>query len=237
MNLVISDQDVRDYLELNSPGSASKYTTATIGSNILAAQSTLEKATHRFFADHSEFLTTPWAATTLLRAQVAIPAFRSFTTVTWGGTTQTVGLPGATSGASCWAIPDAQQTGVYTALQFRAWRVDNDGPWWLADRLWWDKMLDSPFFPGNWGGGYAYTSMPLDLQISGAAGYAAGTEPPAFLHAVKVLASFYTMRPASILADVAITPQGGVLNYSQLPAEVRDFVAGWAAGEQAVSVG
>ena len=42
---------------------------------------------------------------------------------------------------------------------------------WLADRGWWDKALDSPFYPGNWGGGYAWTSMPDDLVITGDAGF------------------------------------------------------------------
>ena len=115
--------------------------------------------------------------------------------------------------------------------------ADGSRPWWLADAGWFDKAMDSPYYPGNYGGGYAYTSMPNDLQIVGQAGYASGSEPDAWLHAVKVLAGYYTMRPSSILADSAITPQGGVLTYSQMPAEVRDFVGSWRAGQEAASVG
>ncbi len=151
----------------------------------------------------------------MLQAQIPIPGFRAFTSVTWGGSSLVVGFA-AGDQASCWAIPDPLNTGTYVALQFRAWRADSDRPWWLADRNWWDKALDSPYYPGNWGGGYAWTSMPDDLVIVGDVGYNSslpvdeGGYPSAFLHCIKVLASFYTMRPASILADVAITPSGAV---------------------------
>lgn len=241
MSLVVTTGQVRDYLELNSPGSSSKYSDDTIGSNISAAQSRLEKETHRFMVDRTGWT---WATTTMLRAQVPIPAFRSFTSVTWGGSALTVGIPGdGNTGPSAWALADEINSGVYTALQFRAWRVDSQMPWWLADSKWYDKALDSPFFPGNYGGGYAWTSMPNDLIIVGDAGWDStlpvdsfGGYPSHFLHAVKVLASFFTMRPASILADVAITPQGGVLNYTRDAPEVAQFIADYKIGSQAVSM-
>lgn len=233
--LAVSTQAVRDYLELNQTPSSSRYTDATIGSNIRSAQWYLEHKTGRFFLDRPA---TTWTipGATLLRAQVALPGFRAFTAVQWGGSALTVGFA-AGDNASCWAIPDLLNTGVYTALQFRAWRVDSDPHSYWADRNWWDKLLDSPYYPGNWGGGYAWTSMPDDLVITGDGGYLQGGEPDIFLHAVKVLAGFYTMRPASILADVAITPAGGVLNYSRMPAEVVEFVADWKiGGDQVVSM-
>ena len=225
-DMIVQPSDVRDYLELNSPGSSSKYSDATIGSNILTAQSDLEQASGRFLCDHPGIT---WKVTTMLAAQVPLPGFRSFTSITWGGAT-------LTEGSNVWGIPDAMQTGVCVALQFRAWRADNDHPWWLADPLWFDKAMDSPFYPGNMGGGYAYTSMPNDLVIVGDGGPAPGNAPYSFRHAVKVLAAFFTMRPASILADVAITPGGGVLNYTDLPAEVKNFLRVWTIGRQAVSV-
>ena len=173
--LIISAQDVRDYLDLNSPGTQSSYSDATIGSNIRSALYYLEHKTGRFLYDRPA---TTWVipGATMIRAQVAIPGFRAFTSVTWGGSSLTVGFTAGTS-ASCWAIPDQLNTGEYVALQFRAWRADSDRPWWLADQRWWDKALDSPFYPGNWGGGYAWTSMPDDLVIVGDGGYAAGSEP------------------------------------------------------------
>jgi hypothetical protein len=231
---IVSDSDVRDYLELNTPASSSKYSAARIGSNILAAQEWLEHQTGRYFTDRPGVTWTIPGAT-MLRAQVPIPGFRTFTSCQWGGSIIQVSTT-LGSGAA-WAIPDVLNTGVYVALQFRAWRADSDRPWYLADSNWWDKLLDNPFYPGNWGGGYAWTSMPDDLVITGDAGYVNGSEPYALRQAVLVLASFYTMRPASILADVAITPSGGVLTYSQMPAEVRSFVADWKiGGEQVVSM-
>jgi hypothetical protein len=47
-----------------------------------------------------------------------------------------------------------------------------------------------------------------------------------------VLAAFYTKRPASVLADVAITPDGTALSYAQLPVEVRGFIDRWLGGSQ-----
>lgn len=239
MNLIVTSQDVRDYLELNSPGTTSKYSDATINSNIRAAQSYLEAECRRYFYDHPG---VTWATTTMIEAQVPIPGFRTFTTVTFGSTVLSVGIPGdGNASPSAWAIQEAAggiDTPLYTALQFRPWRSDSGGrPWYYADSQWWDKALDSPFYPGNLGGGYSISSMPNDLVIVGDGGYAANTEPYLLRHVIKVLAGFYTMRPASILADVAITPAGGVLTYSQLPAEVVEFVADNRIGRMVMTAG
>ncbi len=240
MNLIVTSQQVRDYLQLNSPGSSSRYSDQTIGSNIRAAQSYLERECHRYFYDHPG---VTWATTTLLMAQVDIPGFRTFTSVTWGGTTLSVAIPGdGNTSPSAWGLLEPSEgvgdaARLVTALQFRPWRVDSDRPWYYADRYWWDKALDSPFFPGNWGGGYAWTSMPNDLVIVGDGGYAAETEPEAVKHVVKVLSAWYTERPASVMSNMAVTPSGGNLEYSALPPEVLEFVADWKQGRQAVSVG
>jgi hypothetical protein len=233
MAMVVTPTQVRDYMSLNTPPSSSRYSDETIGSNIRAAQSKLEFETHRKLVDVSDFV---YRTTTMIRAQVPIPGFRTFDTVTWGGATMSVGFSSTDPNTSCWAIPDDLMSGTYVALQFRAWRADSDAPWWLSDPLWYDKLLDSPFFPGNRGGGYAWTSMPNDLYIKGSAGWAPGEEPDTFLQAVKVLSAFYTERPGSILADVAITPSGAVQQYSQLPPEARDFIADFKIGLQVASV-
>ena len=239
MNYIVTPAQVREYLELNSPGSSSRYSDATIGSNIMSAQEYLEHVTHRWYAQRDS---VTWATTTMLQAQVALPGFRTITSCTWGGSTLSVAVPGdGNSSPSAWGLLEPHQVPnpLVVALQFRPWRADNDGgvPWWYADAGWWDKGLDSPFYPGNRGGGYAWTSMPNDLVIVGDGGYLAGTEPYLVRHVVKVLASWYTMRPASILADQMLTPAGAVVDYSTLPPEVRDFIADWSQGTQVVSVG
>lgn len=240
MNYIVTADQVRAYLELNTPGSTSRYSDETLGSNIRAAQSYLESECNRWFYDHPG---VTWAKTTLLQAQVDLPGFRTFTSVTWGTTIMNVCIPGdGQTSCSAWGlwepqggIEDGHQ--LVVGLQFRPWRVDNDRPWYYADPNWWDKMLDSPFYPGNWGGGYAWTSMPNDLVIVGDGGYAPGHEPETVKQTVKVLASFYTMRPASIMGNLAATPGGAGIPYDMLPPEVQEFIADWRIGQQVASVG
>ena len=238
MNYIVTPAQVRDYLDLNSPGSSSRYSDETIGSNIRSAQSDLEFVCRRFFYDHPAIT---WATTTMLQAQVALPGFRTITTATWGGSLLSVAVPGdGNTSPSAWGLweqtPGSNDNPLIVGLQFRAWRVDNDMPWYFADRLWWDKALDSPFYPGNYGGGYAWTSMPNDLVIVGDGGYAAGTEPEAVKDVVKVFAAWKTIRPSGLLGNIAITPDGGSTDYSSLPPEVRNFVADWRLGQQVASM-
>lgn len=238
MNYIVTPGQVRAYLELNSPGSSSRYSDETIGSNIRAAQSDLESACRRFFYDHPA---VTWATTTMLQAQVALPGFRTITTATWGGSLLSVAVPGdGNTSPSAWGLweqtPGSNDNPLIVGLQFRAWRVDNDMPWYYADRLWWDKALDSPFYPGNYGGGYAWTSMPNDLVIVGDGGYSPGTEPEAVMDAVKIYAAWKTMRPSGLLGGIAVTPDGNTTDYSALPPEVRTFVADWRLGQQVASM-
>jgi hypothetical protein len=237
VNYIVNPQDVRDYLKLEPTGD-SRYSDAMLYTHILGATAFLEKECRRFLADRTFTYPTdiPWVGTTMLAAEVPIPGFRSFSKVTWGGSDLTVALPGTLSGG-CWAIPDNLSSGVYTALQFRAWRTSDNPEWWRAHSDWWDRGYDSPFFPGNLGGGFAWTSIPNDLTIYGQAGWASGSEPEAYRHALLMLSAFYTKRATSVLADVAITPNGGVIKYSRMPDEVRGFIDDWKIGEQAVSVG
>ena len=239
MDYLVTPEQVREYLVLNNPGSTSRYSDQTIGSNILAAQSYLESECHRWFGNR---VGVTWATTTMLQAQVSIPGFRRFDSAIWGGSELSIAIPGdGNTSPSAWGLweqsPGVLDERLVVALQFRAWRVDNDRPWYYVDKGWFDKMLDSPFFPGNWGGGYAWTSMPNDLVITGDGGYTPGNVPWAVLQAVKVLACWYTMRPASLMGNMAMTPGGGSIEYGQLPPEVYEFIADWKIGRQVASVG
>ena len=198
--MLVDATAVRDYMALNQTEETSQYSDATIGSNIRSAQSFLERESHRYLAPRTFTSDAPWKTTTMLRAQVPIGGFRTFSSVSFGGST-------LVENQSFWAIPDPMQTGIYVAMQFRAFRADASGkPWWMADSQWFDKALDSPFYPGNYGGGYFYSSMPNDLLIAGEAGFdpsleqgTPGAVPDDVMHAVLVLASFYTVRPAAFL--------------------------------------
>lgn len=239
MNMLIDVQSVRDYMLLNPVASTSQYTDQTISSNIRTATGTLERACNRYFAPRSFTAQNPWKWTTMLAPIVPLPGFRSTSVITWSNS---IVIPDQ----SCWLLPDAMQTGVFTSIQFRPLRTDlNGAPWYLADPQWYDKALDSPFYPGNYGGGVAYTSMPNDLTIVGEAGYdptlAPGTYgcvPDDVSGAVKVMASWITMRPASVLTNVATTPAGAQQPYSSFPPEVQTFIRDWSLdGHMMVSVG
>lgn len=174
---------------------------------------------------------------------MAIPGFRTLTSVTWGNVTLDVCVPGdGNTSCSAWGLWEnsvglVDGTRLVIAIQFRPWRVDNDRPWYMVDRNWWDKSLDSPFFPGNWGGGYAWTSMPNDLVIVGDGGYAAGSEPADLKQAVKELASWFTMKPAGLFAGFANTPGGDSIPYNEFPPFVVEFIMDNKIGQQVASVG
>ena len=228
MTLTVSAAQVRAYLSLEAgnPTNSPSKSTEQIESNILAAQEVLERATMRWFVNRPA---TTYTATTMLRAIVPVPGFRAFTSVSAYGSALVVNQ-------AVWPLPDAQNSGIYTALQFRPFRGDLH-EWWIANPQWWDAALDNPFYPGNYGGGYAWTSMPNDMVVVGDGGYAPGSEPFSWLLAVKQLAAFYTLQPAALLAATIVTSQGGVISYADLPDTVVNFINSWRTGQQAVSVG
>jgi hypothetical protein len=211
--LPILDTDVRAYL--NAEGTTGTYTSATINSNIRAAASLLQRQTMRQIAEQNavtKYFTTEG------RAYITIPDIRTVTSVAL----QSSAL---VANQSYYLIPDSQQSGVYTGIQFRAFGSDS----YLSNPEWFDRNLDQQWYRyGN------VSSVPNDLAITGNWGWS--PYPNEFLHACKVLAAFYTKRPASVLADVAVTPDGTALSYSQLPVEVRGFIESWQAGSQLVVV-
>src|SRR6267142_335087 len=145
-----------------------------------------------------------------------MPAVCTASSVMWQGAVQTAGIPGQGSGYML--LPDAQQTGVYTSISFRPRRTPDAGDWWLSlgsgDKSWFDTGADNPYDPRNYGGGYVFTSTELDTILVGDWGYAPGTEPGGFIHALGVLSGFMAMRPTALLADSVITPAGGVMSYA-----------------------
>lgn len=238
MNFIVTPGQLREYLALNAAASSS-YSDDTLTSNIFASQGFLERECHRFWYDHPG---VTWATTTMLQAQVPIPGFRSFDSITWGGATMTIATPAVqTPNPSVWGLMEpspGNDNPLVIALQFRPWRTDPSGaPWYWADSLWWDKGLDSPFYPGNYGGGFAWTSMPNDLIVIGDGGYAAGTEPWELKTAVLQLAAFLTQTPGGLFSTATLTPQGGSMEYTELPPFVARFIAVNRMGKQAVSVG
>lgn len=207
----VSASSVRAYLGLNDPNATdSKYSDGTIGSNIRAASWTLERATGRIFGDKTATL----LFTTNGGAYVTIPGLRTATAVALQSAT-------LTANTSYWLIPDAQQSGIYTGAQIRAFGAS--GSSYLSNPEWFDRNLDSPKY------GYRYSSLPNDLSITGSWGYVDPVPEP-ILHATKVLAAYYTKRPDAILSGSLVTPDGNFVNLSQLPVEVVSFVTEWRVG-------
>lgn len=220
MSVFILAAQVREYLELNATASSSKYTDATIGSNIRAATYALEKATHRRLGPTTETL----KFTTNGAAYLTIPGLRTASAVT-------LSSAALVADTSYWLIPDAQQTGVYTGIQFRAFGTGRQGgSSYLSFPDWFDTNRDSPWHPGNRGGP---TSQPNDLSIAGTWGYVDdSTMPEAVRHATKVLAAYYTKRPDAILSGALAMPDGGMVDLSNLPIEVQQFIREWDVGSQ-----
>lgn len=219
--MFVSVQEVRDYLSLNAPGTDSKYSDATISSNIRSAGWTLEQACGRYFGQQT--LTLKFS--TDGRAQMAIPGLATPTTVTLQGTT-------LVQDTTYWLLPDDQQTGVFTGIQFRAFRRPGTSrEWYKGNPEWFDRDLDSPWYPGNYGLG---GTLPNDLIITGTWGYA--TIPDPVLLATKALAAWYTLRPDALLSGFRFTPDGNAFDLSKYPAEVFQFINDWKGGEQAVLV-
>lgn len=226
VDLGVSEQAVRDYLTLNVD-STSRYTDATIGSNIRAAAEFIERATNRYFANR---LAMTYLVTTEGAAGVTLPGLRTATTVTLGGTVLAAGDDGYH------LLPDAFQTGVYIGMQFRPYGTRYDGPAYLGRSDWFDRNLDSPKWPGNWGS--AGGSLPNDLSILGDWGYTDALMPEAARQANKVLAAYFTIRPQALLSGASISPDGSAFDLSDFPPEFRRFVDLWRlGGRRIVTVG
>lgn len=224
MPAFIAASAVRDYLELIATPSSSKYTDATIGSNIRAASDLLTRATGRQWEAQTG-VTKKF--TTEGRASITLPGLRTTSGVTLQGTA-------LTADSTYYLIPDAAQTGLYTGIQFRAFGNRS----YLSNPEWFDRNLDHPRYRyyNDWG------SLPNDLSIAGDWGLLAADYPELLLHATKVLAGWFTKRPDSLLANVSVTPDGAIFNFSAMPPEVADPLMGFVSlyklsPAQVVSVG
>jgi hypothetical protein len=240
---IVTPAQIRQELKLDPEGTggtiaaSGQYADSIIGPYILDAIASLQTTCARMFVN------TPgltWIQTSQGVALLPLPGFRTVSSQTYQGATQAAAVPGTGVGGYA-LLPDAQQTGVYTGIQFRPFRIQGSGPWWLSlggdTSNWFDTGADNPYDPRNYGGGYISTSVPNDTVTIGDAGYEPGFEPGNVVHAVEVLSSWYVMRPPALLADSVITPAGGIVSYSQMPPEVQDFVRTMRVGRQVVSVG
>jgi hypothetical protein len=115
-------------------------------------------------------------------------------------------------------------SGVYTAVDLPQYRDRTD---YRTYSDWFDKGYDSPL-----GRARLYNPLPNDLSIAG--DWGPTSYPPEFSFATMVLAAWMTKRPDAVLANVLQTPEGNIMDLSQMPPEVKGFIADWKLEVDAV---
>lgn len=205
---------VREVLDLNSAAS-SKYSSQLIGSNIRSASTLLERLTHRILRDEPDL---QLKFTTNGSARVVIPGLRTATSISLNS-----GV--LVADASYHLIPDENQTGLYTAVQFRPYETGGVFDY-RAIPDWFERNLDHPRWQNS-----DRSSFPNDLVIEGAWGFEDGPDnvtgaPDAVQDACKILAAFKTLRPEAFLSGAKVT-ESGIFDLSKYPMEVQSFLADW----------
>ncbi len=216
----VTATEVRDYL--GTTATTGQYSAAVIGSNIRSATTYLERKTGRQFTKQENEAKT---FTSHNRAAFTIPDLQTASSVTENGAT-------LTADETYYLIPDRRSSGIFTAIAFRIASQRRDGPEYLHSPEWWDRGLD-------WRRYGPYESEHNDVIITGDWGYdeVSGVLLPEDAKlAIKVLAAFYTKRPDSVLANVAVTPEGALLTYRELPMEAREFIDEWRLSDQATAI-
>jgi len=221
-----TEEQLREYMDLDPVAAESKYSSGILTSNLRAASYMLERATGRFFHDRPA---ATFTVTTEGAASVPLPGFRSLASVVLAGSA-------LVAEQGYWLQPDPSGTGLILGIQFRAYGSRSDGPSWLHYSDWFDRNLDSPRWPGNWGGSGG--SLPGDLVLTGDGGFLDADLPEPVRLATKALAGFLTLRPTgALLAGAIATPAGNVFDMSAWPLEVKSFIELWRIGQQVISVG
>ena len=209
--------ELRTYIDTSV--TTGRYSTANLDFLLEVASNQLERATGRLITASAS--NTVRKFTTAGRAVLTIPDLRSADTVTIGGSD-------LTSDQSFWLIPSSQAPDIYTGIQVRPFMGPATGArWYLHYKEWFDRNLDSPLF----GAGYD-RSLPNDLVITGLWGWS--TTPPAWKLATMALAGYYLKHSDALLVGAGATPEEGLLDYSEFPAEAQRLIKDWQLGEQVV---
>lgn len=216
MSQFATAQELRDYLDINA--TTGRASNGNLDLFLQSASDFLERATGRIIKASAS--NTQRTFSTFGNAALTIPDLRTVSSVTSQGTT-------LVADSTYWLVPSRQQPvsgeTIYTGIQFHAFdRWD-----YRSNPEWFDRNLDN----WKWGSGY---SLPNDLVITGLWGWA--NTPPQWKLATLVLAGYEYKRPDSLLANVAITPEGGILNYGQMPPEVAELISMWKLGGAVVSI-
>jgi hypothetical protein len=208
--------ELRSYMDISSTTGRASDTNLNLF--LQAASDFLERATGRIITASAS--NTSRTFSTFGAAAITIPDLRTVSSVTLQDTS-------LVADSTYHLIPSRQQPvagdTIFTGVQFHAYnRWD-----YRSNPEWFDRNLDN----WKWPGGYA---LPNDLVITGLWGWT--STPPQWKLATLVLAGYEYKRPDSLLANVAITPEGSTLSYGQMPPEVKELIDQWRLSEVAISV-
>lgn len=112
-----------------------------------------------------------------------------------------------------WMLPDRRYANITAMIQLQAF----NGYSYKGDPDWWDKNLDTYYAKYN-------TGMPNDLQITGILGMPLISEDTK-LAITSMTAYLFKLKDAS--ANTIFSPDGAVLDLSDLPANVQQWIINW----------
>jgi len=210
-------QELRDFLDIAS--TTGRASTTNLDLLLTAASDFLERATGRIITSSASNTARTFSSDG--RDAITIPDLRTASGVTLQSSV-------LAADSTYYLLPSRQQpeSGVtmYTGIQLRAFGTYD----YRSNPEWFDRNLDSPYWTMRRNG------LPNDLVITGLWGWT--TVPSQWKFTALILAGYYYKRPDSLLANVAITPEGNVLNYGELPPEVRDLIDLWRLTDHVVTL-
>lgn len=218
MSAFVTAAELRTYLDVAS--TTGRASTTNLDLIIGAASDFLELATGRVITASAS--NTVRTFTSHGRASITVPDLRTVSSITLQTTPLTVN-------ETYWLLPSPQSETIFTGIQLR-----NYGQYdYRSNPSWFDRNLDQPYWTARYG---QRSSLPNDVVVTGLWGWT--TTPPEWKLATLALAGQEYKRPDSLLANIAITPEGNVLDYGQFPPEVPRLIEGWKLPRDAVvSVG
>lgn len=213
MSAFVTAAELRTYLDIAS--TTGRASTSNLELLIQSASDFLERSTGRIITASAS--NTARTFSTDGRTAMSIPDLRTVASMTLQGSA-------LAADSTYWLLPSRQSPDIYTGVQLRAFDTYD----YRSNPEWFDRNLDSPYWT------HRRYGLPNDLVITGLWGWT--TVPPQWKLATLVLAGYEYKRPDSLLANVAITPEGNTLDYGQMPPEVRELIDTWKLGEAVVSV-
>jgi len=217
MSQFATAQELRDFLDIAS--TTGRASTTNLDLLLTAASDFLERATGRIITASASNTARTFSSDG--RDAITIPDLRTASGVTLQSSV-------LAADSTYYLLPSRQQpeSGVtmYTGIQLRAFGTYD----YRSNPEWFDRNLDSPYWTMRRNG------LPNDLVITGLWGWT--TVPSQWKFTALILAGYYYKRPDSLLANVAITPEGNVLNYGELPPEVRDLIDLWRLTDHVVTI-